>query len=109
MKDEQELDRYTRRRRYLRRKYYNVQIMGFEVDSEQLQAIYGRLSLWFHERKLTQSPLIKYNDAKYIEYFVPGLRTKFHIYHLKQCVLTFKEIIRGRGGSPVSHSCTVAA
>ena len=32
MKDKQELDRYTRRREYLRRKYYNVQIMGFEVD-----------------------------------------------------------------------------
>ena len=32
MKDEKELDRYTRRRGFLRRKYYNVQRMGFEVD-----------------------------------------------------------------------------
>ena len=32
MKDKQELDRYTRRRGFLRRKYYNVQRMGFEVD-----------------------------------------------------------------------------
>jgi len=32
MKDEQELDRHTRRRGFLRRKYYDVQRMGFDVD-----------------------------------------------------------------------------